>query len=57
MTEVQRIREHYDAVLHGEPWHGDAIWHILEGVSPEQAAARPLPHAHTIWEIVMHMIF
>lgn len=57
MTQTQRILEHYNAVLHGSPWHGDAIWQILDSVSVGQAAARPLPQAHTIWEIVMHMTF
>lgn len=57
MNEVQRILEHYNAVLNGEPWHGDPIWQILESVSVGQACARPLPKAHTIWEIVMHMTF
>jgi uncharacterized damage-inducible protein DinB len=48
---------HYDQVLQGSAWHGDPIWQILEGISPEAAAARPLPGAHSIWEIVMHMSF
>lgn len=57
MSEVQRILDHYDAVLNGEPWHGDPIWQILDGISAEDAAARPLGGGHTIWEIVMHMTF
>jgi uncharacterized damage-inducible protein DinB len=27
----------------------------MEGVSAEAAAARPLPGAHSIWEILLHM--
>jgi len=57
MSEVARIAAHYDQVMHGPAWHGDPGWEILEGISPEDAAKRPLPEAHTIWEIVMHMIF
>ncbi len=57
MSEVDRILHRYDEVLRGAAWHGDPMWQILEGISPKTAAARPLPDAHTIWEIVMHMIF
>jgi uncharacterized damage-inducible protein DinB len=57
MSAVQRILNHYDGVLSGEPWHGDAIWLILDGISAQQAAARPIPDFHTIWELVMHMSF
>ena len=57
MSEVHRIVTHYDQVMHGSAWHGDPAWQILEGISPEVAAKRSVPEAHTIWEIVMHMIF
>ncbi len=57
MTETQRILEHYNAVLNGSPWHGDPIWQTLDGISAQQAAARPVANVHTIWEIVAHMIF
>jgi uncharacterized damage-inducible protein DinB len=57
MSDVERIRKHYDGVLNGNAWHGDPVWQVLDGISAQQAAARPLPAAHTIWEIVMHMIF
>ena len=30
---------------------------ILGDISAELAGARPLPEAHTIWELVMHMTF
>jgi len=57
MSEVERILQHYDGVLNGDAWHGDPVWQVLDGISARQAAARPLPSAHTIWEIVMHMTF
>ncbi|HTV65725.1 MAG TPA: DinB family protein [Bryocella sp.] len=57
MSAIDRIISQYDAVLRGAAWHGDPMWQILNGISAETAAARPLPNAHTIWEIVMHMIF
>jgi DinB superfamily len=57
MSQLQRILDHYDNVLNGDPWHGDPIYRILDGISAGQAAARPLADRHTIWEIVMHMTF
>ncbi len=38
-----------------DPWHGPATEDLLAGVSFSQAAARPLPSAHSIWELVLHM--
>ena len=57
MSEIDRILAHYDQILNGDPWHGDPMWKVLNGIAAEEAAARALPEAHTIWEIVMHMIF
>jgi uncharacterized damage-inducible protein DinB len=57
MSDMDRILRRYDEVLRGDAWHGFPMWQILEDISAETAAARPLPSAHTIWEIVMHMIF
>ena len=39
----------------GDPWHGSPLRKILEGVTPEVAYARPVPSAHSIWEIVAHL--
>jgi uncharacterized damage-inducible protein DinB len=36
-------------------WHGSALGELLDGVTAEQAAARPVAGAHTIWEIVAHV--
>jgi len=57
MSEIDRILAHYDEVLSGPAWHGDPMWQILDGISARTAASRPLPGAHTIWEVVTHMIF
>jgi len=57
MTEVERILNQYDRVMHGNAWHGDPIWQILDDVSAECAAHRGVADAHTIWEIVLHMTF
>lgn len=36
-------------------WHGPALREALQGLSAEEAAARPLAGAHSIWELVQHI--
>ena len=55
MAEASRIADQLHRAFHGEAWHGPALMELLEGVTPEQAAKRPLPKAHSIWEIVLHI--
>jgi hypothetical protein len=55
MTEVQRIANELARAHDGDPWHGSSARVILAGVNAAQAAARPIPNAHTIWELVLHM--
>ena len=57
MNQTERIQQQYDLVMHGNAWHGDPIWRILEGISPECAAHHAFPATHSIWEIVLHMKF
>lgn len=40
----------------GESWHGPSVREVLAGVSAEDAAAHPIAGAHSIWEIVLHLI-
>lgn len=40
----------------GPAWHGPAVLDTLRSVNADEAAARPVPAAHTIWEILNHMI-
>jgi uncharacterized damage-inducible protein DinB len=39
----------------GPAWHGPALAENLEGLSAVQAAARPIPGLHSVWEIVLHV--
>ena len=36
-------------------WHGPALAQVLEGFTHEQAAARPIAGAHSVWELVLHV--
>jgi uncharacterized damage-inducible protein DinB len=55
MMEVSRLIDELNRAIEGDVWHGDSIALILEGVQAEQASARPIAGAHSIWEIVRHM--
>ncbi len=55
MTEAQRIADQLRRAYEGEAWHGPSIGELLSGVTGEQAARRPIPQAHSIWEIVLHV--
>jgi uncharacterized damage-inducible protein DinB len=55
MTEVQRIKDQFQRAFNGEAWHGPAVLKILDGVTAQQAAAHPIPGAHSIWELTLHI--
>jgi uncharacterized damage-inducible protein DinB len=55
MSETARIADQLRRAFAGEAWHGDSLLEILDGVAAAQASARRIPHAHTIWELVLHI--
>jgi uncharacterized damage-inducible protein DinB len=55
MKEIDRIVDQLRREYDGDPWHGSPLLSILDGVTAAQAAARPVPGAHSIWEIVLHL--
>ena len=56
MTEIERIEDQLRRSLEGKAWHGPAVEELLVDVTAEQAAAKPVPSVHSIWEIVLHII-
>lgn len=56
MTETHRINSQLKRAYQGEAWHGPSLRELLDGVTAEQAAAKPVPNAHSIWELVNHII-
>jgi uncharacterized damage-inducible protein DinB len=54
-VDTSRIADQMRRAFEGEAWHGSSVLEILEGVTAQSAAARPLPAAHSIWEIVLHI--
>jgi uncharacterized damage-inducible protein DinB len=55
MSETARIADQLRRAFSGGAWHGDSLLEILDGVTAAQASAHPVPHAHSIWELVLHI--
>lgn len=55
MREVERLADQLKRAHEGGAWHGPAVDELLEGVTPGQAASRPVESAHSIWELVSHI--
>jgi uncharacterized damage-inducible protein DinB len=53
--DTMRLAEQVSAALSGPAWHGASLEDNLKGLTPEQAAARPVAEAHSIWELVLHL--
>jgi uncharacterized damage-inducible protein DinB len=53
--EMMRLEEQLRLAFEGEAWHGPSVLETLEGVSAEQADRHPIPGAHSIWELVLHI--
>jgi uncharacterized damage-inducible protein DinB len=55
MSETDNILDQLQREFDGDPWHGSSLKRILEGITAYEAAQRPLPGGHTMWEIILHM--
>jgi|SRR5437870_3205413 len=55
MTEIERILDQLKRAYEGNAWHGPSVREVLNGITTEQAVARPLPGAHSIWELAHHI--
>ena len=55
MSESARLADQIRRAFDGEAWHGDSLMEILAGVNAKTAAAKPVPNAHSIWELLLHI--
>jgi uncharacterized damage-inducible protein DinB len=53
--ETKRLASQLRRSYEGQAWHGPSLRELLEGVTSEQAAAKPISGAHSIWELVLHV--
>jgi uncharacterized damage-inducible protein DinB len=56
MSEIADMVEELKSIQEGDAWHGPALGELLSGVTAKQALAKPVADAHSIWEIVLHVI-
>jgi uncharacterized damage-inducible protein DinB len=54
-STAAQLSNHIKRTVAGPMWHGPALDELLASVSSDQAAARPITGAHSIWEIVLHV--
>jgi uncharacterized damage-inducible protein DinB len=54
-SEASRIADQLHRAFHGNAWHGPALLELLADVDAATAAAKPLAHVHSIWELVLHV--
>jgi len=55
MSEAVRIADQLRCAFEGGAWHGPAVLELLSEVDAASAAAHPLPHVHSVWELVLHI--
>lgn len=55
MKETERIADQIERGFDERAWHGPSLMALLSEVEAVDAATRPLPERHTIWEIVLHI--
>jgi uncharacterized damage-inducible protein DinB len=53
--ETRRLADQLRRSYEGEAWHGPSLRELLEGVTAERAAAKPLAGGHSIWELALHV--
>jgi uncharacterized damage-inducible protein DinB len=56
MREIERIADQAAKMFGGDAWHGPSVTEALADVDASVAASRPIPDAHSIWELVLHLV-
>jgi hypothetical protein len=55
--EIQQLLAIIDTAYDRKSWHGTNLRGSIRGVSAMQAAWRPAPGRHNIWELVVHAAY
>jgi len=55
MSEAARIADQLRCAFEGSAWHGPAVLELLSDIDATTAASHPMPEAHSIWELVLHI--
>ncbi len=57
MPQIDLLVRILDQAYDRKAWHGTTLRGSLRGLTPVQAAWRPAPQRHNIWEIVIHAAY
>jgi uncharacterized damage-inducible protein DinB len=55
VREIKRITDQALKMFGGGAWHGPSVMEVLADVNANVAASHPIPGAHSIWELVLHL--
>ncbi|MBI3048763.1 MAG: DinB family protein [Acidobacteria bacterium] len=55
--DVRRLLAVIDAAYNRRSWHGTNLRGSIRGLTARQAAWRPSPRRHNIWELVVHAAY
>jgi uncharacterized damage-inducible protein DinB len=56
VRETERITDQAGKMFDGGAWHGPSVMEVLADVDANMAADHPIPGAHSIWELTLHLI-
>ena len=56
-NEIRLLLDSLDEAFHRKSWHGPNLRGSIRGVTAKQAAWRPKPGAHNIWELTLHAAY
>jgi hypothetical protein len=57
MSKHELISKLLDEAYSKKTWHGPNLKQSLKGITAKQAAWRPAPGRHNIWELVLHAAY
>src|SRR4051812_29255987 len=55
MSDPKPIAQQLRQAVAGPMWHGPSLSAVLDGVTYVAANSRPIPGAHSIWELTLHI--
>lgn len=54
---ISMLLDFLDEAFDRKSWHGPNLWGSIRGVRVQEAAWRPGPGRHNIWELVLHTAY
>jgi uncharacterized damage-inducible protein DinB len=56
ISEIERLEAQLHRSFEGGAWHGPSLLEALADVTHHAAATHPVAAAHSIWELVLHLM-